>query len=208
VRRITDKNVPSRQNNNSANDAVIHDFDVHELEKDCSHASSGSQAQDNLHNNDEENDTEAVDAEGPVEQILLREFEAVEELKELMLQFLFVIFFAPIVPFAMIPQLGACIVGIRFKLTKLFLVKRRPFPADEGLVNMVAGVYVHVVVVASSLWHAGLIFIAYNKKLHEDIQGCVSQWACYSVGSALLLVCLIHALRVLLVSERCARIFG
>eukprot|EP00913_Durusdinium_trenchii_P020052 g18846.t1 len=84
---------------------------------------------------DDEGQGEAVDyLAGALDQAVLRPFDAMEELKELKLNFFFVLLFAPLKPILVLPTLLARLIEVRAKLQKLFMVKRRNIPRDARLV--------------------------------------------------------------------------
>lgn len=78
-------------------------------------------------------DMEAV--EGALEQVTEREFDAMDEIKELKLNFLFVLLFAPLKPLLVLPTLLARVIEVRAKLQKVFLIRRRNVPRDARLIH-------------------------------------------------------------------------
>jgi hypothetical protein len=100
-------------------------------------------------------------------QVVRKEFEPLDELLDLKMSFLFVTFFAPIMPIGLIPTVVARLLELRMKLTKMCFVRRRPWPEDdkllqrtqEGFTRMASGVAVY--------WHVGLVIVSYNRHLHE-----------------------------------------
>lgn len=104
--------------------------------------------------------------DGPLEQVVLREFDALDELKDLKLNFLFVVLFAPVVPWAIIPTLLARVMEVRLKITKLFLVRRRSFPRDAHLIHSTQETFTDVVTSFTVFWYLGLSLVTFNNELH------------------------------------------
>ncbi|CAJ1350085.1 unnamed protein product [Effrenium voratum] len=128
--------------------------------------------------------------DGPLEQVVLREFDALDELKDLKLNFLFVVLFAPVLPWAIIPSLLARLVELRIKIPKLFLVRRRSFPRDAHLVHSTQESFTDVVTTFTVFWYLGLSLVTFNTELHTWNRTMLS---CTWLGSGLLgsvLVCL------------------
>eukprot|EP00435_Cladocopium_sp_Y103_P065848 s2112_g27.t2 len=79
--------------------------------------------------------------DGPLEQVVLREFDALDELKDLKLNFLFVVL-------------------------KLFLVRRRSFPRDAHLIHSTQETFTDVVTSFTVFWYLGLSLVTFNNELH------------------------------------------
>ncbi|CAK9115024.1 unnamed protein product [Durusdinium trenchii] len=117
---------------------------------------------------DDEGQGEAVDyLAGALDQAVLRPFDAMEELKELKLNFFFVLLFAPLKPILVLPTLLARLIEVRAKLQKLFMVKRRNIPRDARLVHRPQEFFAVFAVTSSCFWHIGLATTAYNDRLYE-----------------------------------------
>ncbi|CAE7246796.1 unnamed protein product [Symbiodinium pilosum] len=105
--------------------------------------------------------------DGPLEQVVLREFDALDELKDIKLNFLFVVLFAPVLPWGIIPTLLARLLEVRCKLPKLFLVRRRSFPRDAQLLHSTQGSFTDVVTSFAVFWYLGLSMVTYNTELYR-----------------------------------------
>lgn len=127
---------------------------------------------------DESGEEEAADyLEGALEQAVLRPWDAMEELKELKLNLLFVLLFAPLKPILVLPTLLARLLEVRAKLQKLFLVKRRNIPRDARLVHRPQEIFAVVAVQAACFWHIGLALTAYNSELYTwTTAGLTAVW--------------------------------
>ncbi|CAE7382564.1 unnamed protein product [Symbiodinium sp. KB8] len=104
--------------------------------------------------------------DGPLEQVVLREFDALDELKDIKLNFLFVVLFAPVLPWGIIPTLLARLLEVRCKLPKLFLVRRRSFPRDAQLLHSTQESFTDVVTSFAVFWYLGLSMVTYNTELY------------------------------------------
>ncbi|CAK9043835.1 PDZ domain-containing protein [Durusdinium trenchii] len=114
----------------------------------------------------EDNDCCERCIDGPFEQVVLREFDALDELKDLKLNFLFVVLFAPVLPWAIIPTLLARVMEVRLKITKLFLVRRRSFPRDAHLIHSTQETFTAIVTAFTVFWYLGLSLVTFNNQLH------------------------------------------
>ena len=103
--------------------------------------------------------------EDALEQLVLREHDAIDEIKELKLNFLFVLLFAPLKPLLVLPTLLARIIEVRAKLQKLFWVKRRNVPRDARLVHAPQELFTVFALTVACFWHLGLALMAYNDQL-------------------------------------------
>eukprot|EP00931_Biecheleriopsis_adriatica_P024487 TRINITY_DN15243_c0_g1_i4.p1 TRINITY_DN15243_c0_g1~~TRINITY_DN15243_c0_g1_i4.p1 ORF type:complete len:838 (+),score=113.72 TRINITY_DN15243_c0_g1_i4:26-2515(+) len=122
-------------------------------------------------------------------QAVLREFDAIDELKDLKLVFLFVTMFAPVMPLGVLPTLAARIIENHLKLPKLFKIRRRSFPRDSTLSHQTQETFMILATVACVFWHFGLAFLSYNHRLHTWRLGYLGIWLVSScVTSAGLLV--------------------
>merc|ERR1711972_86464 len=70
-----------------------------------------------------------------LEQVSRKEFEPLDELLEIKMNFLFVTFFAPIMPIGLLPTLAARLLRVRSKATKLFSLRRRSWPEESHLLH-------------------------------------------------------------------------
>lgn len=141
------------------------------------------------HENDADEDDDAADnCDGALEQVLRREYDALDGLKELKLSFLFVMLFAPIQPILVLPTLGARLLEVRSKLPKLFLVKRRNVPRDARLVHATQENFAIRVVQVAFVWHLGLALVAYNTDLHSADAGMLfGVWIALGIVGVVLL---------------------
>mmetsp|Transcript_40188 Transcript_40188/g.87817 ORF Transcript_40188/g.87817 Transcript_40188/m.87817 type:complete len:945 (-) Transcript_40188:111-2945(-) len=112
-----------------------------------------------------ESEKAALLVKGALEQVVLKEFEPLDELLELKMSFLFIIFFSPVMPLGVVPTLVARLLEIRTKLTKLFLIRRRSMPEDARLVHDTQGTFTMMVAKLAVVWHSGLYFVSYNPSL-------------------------------------------
>lgn len=103
--------------------------------------------------------------QGALEQIVLREFDATDEIKELKLNFLFVLLFAPLQPLLVLPSLLARLLEVRTKLQKVFLVRRRNVPRDARLVHGPQEIFNVLALQSAVFWHLGLALMSYNDAL-------------------------------------------
>eukprot|EP00438_Fugacium_kawagutii_P013964 Skav202192 [mRNA] locus=scaffold191:13755:17530:- [translate_table: standard] len=115
------------------------------------------------HPEGKEEDMEAV--EGALEQVTERELIAMDEIKELKLNFLFVLLFAPLKPLLVLPTLLARVIEVRAKLQKVFLIRRRNVPRDARLIHGPQEAFIVFSLIISCFWHFGLVFMAYNTEL-------------------------------------------
>jgi len=97
-----------------------------------------------------------------VEQVGRKKFEARSELLEIKLSFLFVLFFAPVMPLGIFSTLVARLVEIRFKAVKLLFVRRRDWPEDTKTLHRTQGDFAQGAVVVAVLWHTGLATVSYH----------------------------------------------
>merc|ERR1712187_733380 len=103
--------------------------------------------------------------EDALNQIILKEFEPLDELLEMKLSFIFIILFAPVMPLGLIPTLVARLIEIRTKLTKLFIVRRRRIPEDSRLVHETQKTFTVLAAHVAVVWQTGLNFVSYNSEL-------------------------------------------
>ena len=131
-----------------------------------------------FHMDEDDSAEEAADyLDGALEQAVLRPWDAMEELKELKLNFLFVLLFAPLKPVLVLPTLLARLLEVRAKLQKLFLVKRRNIPRDARLVHRPQEIFTVAAVQAACFWHIGLALTAYNGDLWTwSMGGLTAVW--------------------------------
>lgn len=135
----------------------------------------------------DEKEDDLEDVEGALEQVTLREFDAIEEIKELKLNFMFVLLFAPLKPLLVLPTLLARLIEVRAKLQKVFLIRRRNVPRDARLVHGPQELFTVFALVAACFWHVGLVFMAYNDQLPSwDFGTLLGLWLGISVVIATL----------------------
>eukprot|EP00747_Dinoflagellata_sp_TGD_P022423 gnl/TRDRNA2_/TRDRNA2_129100_c1_seq1.p1 gnl/TRDRNA2_/TRDRNA2_129100_c1~~gnl/TRDRNA2_/TRDRNA2_129100_c1_seq1.p1 ORF type:complete len:404 (+),score=57.42 gnl/TRDRNA2_/TRDRNA2_129100_c1_seq1:177-1214(+) len=95
-------------------------------------------------------------------QVSYKEFEPFGECEEMMLCFLWVLFFTPVMPIGIFATLGARIMEIKFDLTKLLYVRQRAFPEADETMCRLQSVFTVAASWASIGWCVGLSMITYN----------------------------------------------
>jgi len=134
--------------------------------------------------------------DGPLEQVVLREFDALDELKDLKLNFLFVVLFAPVVPWAIIPTLLARVMEVRLKITKLFLVRRRSFPRDAHLIHSTQETFTAVVTSFTVFWYLGLSLVTFNNQLHTwKLSELLLTWLGCGLAGSIMVSLVVRCLR-------------
>jgi len=98
-------------------------------------------------------------------QVTRKPFEPLDELLEIKMNFLFVAMFAPIMPIGIVPTLIARLAEVRFKATKLLWVRRRCWPGASAVLHKTQDIFTHAVVAVATIWHTGLVLVAYNPVL-------------------------------------------
>lgn len=104
----------------------------------------------------------AMDA---LDQSVRKLFEPPDELLELKLNFMFVVFFAPIRPFGVLPTLGARLLEVHTDLAKMLFVRRRPFPEDGAALHGAQEGFCRIVMPFALVWSLLLSLITYNDDL-------------------------------------------
>jgi len=104
---------------------------------------------------------------GLLQQAARKPFEPMSELLEMELNFLWVVFFAPVLPWGIIPMLLARIFETKSDLTKLLFVRRRCFPEPDGLERSLQRAFLRGAVCSAVGWSAGLSLITYNSDLWQ-----------------------------------------
>jgi len=132
-------------------------------------------------------------------QTSLKTFEPLDELLEMKMNFIFVCFFAPIMPGGLIPTIIARLLEVRAKATKLFFVRRRHWPDEARLLHDTQNGFARLAAVLAVVWHVGLVLVSYNQHLPSSEWGktrSVLLWAGISVG-----VCIVFAIMGLCIDE-------
>jgi len=133
--------------------------------------------------------------EGALDQVARRSFEPFDELVELKMNFLFVSFLAPVMPFGVIPTLAARLLELRSKSLKMFFVRRRCWPDEARLLHATQRTFAHIVAHAAVVWHLGLILVVYNSKVaHWGALKTLVVW----IVSAAAVTALLHSMSRLL----------
>jgi len=109
---------------------------------------------------DEQQDAEAL-VHTALQEAALKPFEPLDELLELKLSFLWVVFFAPLKPLGVVPTFGARFLERHTDLTKLLYVRRRPFPGQAEIAHETQSAFV---------WGAGLRFLVVGHAISSRIQ--------------------------------------
>jgi len=104
---------------------------------------------------------------GALDQASRKAFEPLDEVMELKMNFLFVSFFAPIMPIGLVPTLLARLLEVRSKATKLFFVRQRCWPGESRLLHETQDSFARIASHMAIVWHTGLIVTAYNPRLYE-----------------------------------------
>lgn len=89
-------------------------------------------------------------------------FEPIDELLELKLSFLWVLFFAPVMPIGVLPTLGARLLETRSDLTKMLYVRRRGFPEEAAWLHTTQRSFAVAVLLFAGAWSALLSLVTYN----------------------------------------------
>eukprot|EP00747_Dinoflagellata_sp_TGD_P218784 gnl/TRDRNA2_/TRDRNA2_90987_c0_seq1.p1 gnl/TRDRNA2_/TRDRNA2_90987_c0~~gnl/TRDRNA2_/TRDRNA2_90987_c0_seq1.p1 ORF type:complete len:930 (-),score=124.10 gnl/TRDRNA2_/TRDRNA2_90987_c0_seq1:66-2855(-) len=99
---------------------------------------------------------------GSLVQVSHKIFEPFGECQEMMLSFLWVLFFSPVMPFGVVITWSARLLEIYFDLTKLLHVRQRAFPENCETMRRLQSVFVMAATWASVGWTFGLSYITYN----------------------------------------------
>merc|ERR1712217_507271 len=102
-----------------------------------------------------------------LEQVSRKEFEPLDDLLEIKMNFLFVTFFAPIMPIGLLPTLGARLLRVRSKATKLFFLRRRSWPEESHLLHQTMEKCFVLIAHITVVWYSGLILVSYNPYIPE-----------------------------------------
>lgn len=100
-------------------------------------------------------------------QAVKKPFEPDDELMEIEMSFLWVLFFTPLKPFGVITTLIAKILEIQFDLLKMVHVRRRAFPKCDMVLRREQAAFLNAVLLGSIGWSLGLSFITYNDDLYK-----------------------------------------
>lgn len=102
-----------------------------------------------------------------LEQFKVKPFEVEDEMMELEMSLLWVVFFMPLLPGGVIVTMIAKLIEVNTDLTKMLYVRRRPVPVDDNTMRREINAYSFCIIVAGMAWSAGLSLITYNDELHE-----------------------------------------
>jgi len=102
-----------------------------------------------------------------LDQGVLKPFEPDDELMELEMSFLWVLFFTPLKPFGVVTTLIAKVLEINFDMLKMLHVRRRSFPCDDKIMRREQTGFVNAVLLGSLGWTVGLSLITYNDDLYK-----------------------------------------
>uniref|UniRef100_A0A7S4QN82 Anoctamin transmembrane domain-containing protein n=1 Tax=Alexandrium monilatum TaxID=311494 RepID=A0A7S4QN82_9DINO len=100
-------------------------------------------------------------------QFKVKGFEVEDELMELEMGLLWVVFFMPLLPQGVMVTMVAKLLEVNGDLTKMLYVRRRPVPVDDMTMRRELNAYSWCVVVAGLAWTAGLSLITYNDDLYK-----------------------------------------
>jgi len=107
--------------------------------------------------------------------------EPADELLELQMSFLWVVFLMPIRPEGVLITLVARIMAIHFGLVKILYVRRRPFPTSDKVMRQVHSSFMLGVMMGSIGWTTGLSFLTYNDDIWRwGVWGRVAMVSIYS----------------------------
>jgi len=114
-----------------------------------------------------------------LEQVMLRPWDAVDELIPHKLRFLCVVLFAPIQPWGLVANIAASLLQVHLLMPKLLMLRRRGFPFELDVAHATQNIFTGLILPISIFWHLGLILVTKNRELHmsESIQSQVlSAW--------------------------------
>eukprot|EP00929_Paragymnodinium_shiwhaense_P016457 TRINITY_DN124823_c0_g1_i1.p1 TRINITY_DN124823_c0_g1~~TRINITY_DN124823_c0_g1_i1.p1 ORF type:complete len:860 (-),score=160.17 TRINITY_DN124823_c0_g1_i1:232-2745(-) len=118
-----------------------------------------------------------------------KDFEPMSETLEMKLGFLWVMFFAPIMPIGILPTLMARILECQTDLMKMLYVRRRVYPTPNILMHYTEATFVRATVCGAIGWYVALSLITYNDDLwnwtatQKSILGlCLVAWFCLTVA--------------------------
>lgn len=104
-----------------------------------------------------------------LKQLARKQFEPVDELREVKMNLLWIMFFAPVMPLGIFTTLIARFIEVKTDLYKLLYIRRRAFPDDDDsekvLEQTTQNAFVRAAVCAGAGWSAGLTLITYNDEL-------------------------------------------
>lgn len=125
---------------------------------------------------------------GALDQVALKMFDPLDELLELKMNFIFVCFFAPIMPSGLLPTIIARLLEVRTKATKLFFVRRRQWPDEARLLHDTQDCFARIAATLAVFWHVGLFLVSYNDMILEwGKKFTVFLWLFSSIASAVAL---------------------
>jgi len=101
------------------------------------------------------------------QQCALKTFEAESEVLEQLMNFVFVLCFAPMRPLGVLFMLLSRVLEVHFDLFKLFYVRARPMPTEHIEFVRYCCCYMFGAVFFALVWHTGLNIFTYNNQLHE-----------------------------------------
>eukprot|EP00929_Paragymnodinium_shiwhaense_P122838 TRINITY_DN9600_c0_g1_i1.p1 TRINITY_DN9600_c0_g1~~TRINITY_DN9600_c0_g1_i1.p1 ORF type:complete len:830 (-),score=194.65 TRINITY_DN9600_c0_g1_i1:146-2635(-) len=100
-----------------------------------------------------------------IDQSVLKQFEVEDELMELEMNFLWVTFFVPIMPFGVVATLFTKLAEVNTDLGKLLFVRRRPEPVSDFVMRRETNMFMACVAAANIGWSVGLSVITFNDDL-------------------------------------------
>mmetsp|Transcript_10980 Transcript_10980/g.23087 ORF Transcript_10980/g.23087 Transcript_10980/m.23087 type:complete len:851 (-) Transcript_10980:28-2580(-) len=114
-------------------------------------------------------------------QSVRKPFEAESEIMDVILSFLFVLYFAPIRPLGVLFTLAAKILHSKMSLVNLLYVRARPLPEDDLGDSRTRVMLMFFIVFGSMSWFLGLNLLTYNDELWTW-----SDFSCYSLTGFIL----------------------
>lgn len=100
-----------------------------------------------------------------LQQSVRREYEAIEEIKEIKLSFMWLLYFSFIYPYGVLAIVISRVLECQFDLAKLLLVCRRPFPEPDVLLHWTQVSFYVSAVCGAFGWNIGLFMLTYNEDL-------------------------------------------
>lgn len=134
--------------------------------------------------------------DGPLDQVHLRPWDAVDELIPLKIRFLCIVLFAPLQPYGLIPNVFAAVLDMHLKLPKLLLLKRRNFPLELAVAHVTQNIFTGMVLPIGIVWHLGLVMVSQNKELYQaNINVVLGSWLGASAVLSVLVLCFCRFLK-------------
>jgi len=108
--------------------------------------------------------------EEAISQGILKDFDPEAALLELKLNFLWVLFFAPIMPEGILPTLLASVLRHKLRLVELLHMKKPPNFEHDKAARRLQCIFIVMVVSGNIAWTSALSLITYNSDLWQHLQ--------------------------------------